>query len=75
MYDELYKKDSMIQMHASEENYKEFCELREQITSAHFDGEPRALLSDLVEKCIVFSNEAEVLVREAYVELERRVRE
>ena len=75
MYDELYKKDSTIQMHASEENYNEICELREQITSAYFDGEPSAAMSNLVEKCIIYPNQAEYLVKGVYEDLQRRVRE
>lgn len=75
MYDEFYKKDSSIQMHTSQENYNEIRELREQITSAYFDGEPSAAMSGLVEKCIVDPNQAEYLVKGVYEDLERRVRE
>ena len=75
MYDELYKKDSMLQMYVSEENYNEICELREQITSAYFDGEPSALLDNLIQKCIAMPEQAEHLVKAAYEDLQRRVRE
>ena len=75
MNDALYKKDTLIQMHPNEENHKEFCALREQITGANFDGEISVLLSHLLTNCFAMPEQIEKFVHETYLQMKFRVRE
>ena len=75
MVDDLYKKGTPIRLHANEENYTEFSELHEQITHAHFMGETSVILNELLIQCASMPDITEQLVHEAYMNLQRRVRE
>ena len=74
MNEELDKIDTDQKMYLHEDNYKEICELQEQITSAYFDGEPTSILNMLFD-CASFPDQTEGIVHEAYIDLQRRVRE
>lgn len=69
---------SSIQYYMTPENYAELCEVRDQITGAHFDSELTAILSDVLSSCAhaeYFGKTAEEVVHEAYENMQRRLRE
>lgn len=74
MNEELDRIGTNQRLYMNEDNYKEICELREQITGAYFDGEPTAILNILLE-CDSYPDQVEGIVHEAYEDLQRRIKE
>ena len=69
-------------VYLTDENYQELCEVRDQITGANFDGRSVIIMNSLLNKVyrLTYYGEfpdktVEELVHEAYVDLQRRVRE
>ncbi|MBP3704078.1 MAG: extracellular solute-binding protein [Clostridia bacterium] len=85
MHEDLFQKDTAGNhgmYYLTDENYQELCEVRDQITGANFDGRSVRIINSLMQKVhrIERNNEpsdktVEELVHEAYVDLQRRVRE
>lgn len=74
MNEELERIGTNQKLYMNEDNYKEICELQEQITGAYFDGEPTAILNMLLD-CDSFPDQVEGIVHEAYEDLQRRIKE
>ena len=84
MHEDLFQKDTAGQygmFYLTDENYRELCEVRDQITGANFDGRSVTILNDLLfDTFQAYYQEnpektVEELVHETYMDLRRRVRE
>ena len=81
LHEDLFQPDLPLvsfNYYMTEENYQELCELRGQITRAYFDNEMTSMLSSILNECRyadIMEKTVEEIVHEAYVDMQRRMRE
>ncbi|MBP3705413.1 MAG: hypothetical protein J6I98_07760 [Clostridia bacterium] len=80
LHEELFQEETplvLFNFYMTDENYRELCEVREQITHAHFENEMTAKLNEMLMKCDhpEIYGTVEEIVHETYIDLQRRVRE